>query len=285
MLNTLINTFTKGDLVGLKSKLLHSTCWAQHNAKAFGEDKLQSIPLNWLTLAGRCKVESSKSITDGKHQVINLSLLPESGQNRVNYTFWLETNGQVIKSVNAVVDTMQLAFSRNQTPDKIKQQLPQPDAFVIQDYDQQDHLQDEIAKPSNIASLDNSMAKALDTWWSIWSKAQLSAINDIYQPNAEIILPAAIKSAGLDELFNFVLDKFNRLTRNFCQLETIAIEGNKVALKWFLDGDENGSKIRAPFMTILTLDNGKIIEEITTSDILAYINRFPESALFNCESS
>lgn len=285
MLNTLINTFTKGDLVGLKSKLLHSTCWAQHNVKAFGEDKLQSIPLNWLTLAGRCKVESSKLITDGKQQVINLSLLPENGQNSVNYTLWLETNGQVIKSVNAVVDTMQLAFSCNQTADKIKQQLPQPDAFIIQDYDQQDHLQEEIAKPSNIASLDKVMAKTLDTWWSIWSKAQLSAIDDIYQPNAQIKLPSAIKSAGPDELFNFVLDKFNHLTRNFCQLESIAIEGNKVALKWFLDGDENGSKVRAPFITMLTIDNGKIIEEITNSDILAYINRFPESALFNCESS
>jgi hypothetical protein len=281
MLNTFINTFTKGDLADLKSKLLHSTCWAQHNAKAFGEDKLQSIPLNWLTLAGRCNVESSKSINDGNQQVINLRLMPESGKNLINYTFWLKTNGKVIKSVDAIIDTMQLAFSTNQSIDEVKQKLPQPDAFVIQDYDQQDHLQNELAKPSNIASLDDEMAKVLDTWWSIWSQAQLSAIEVIYQKNAEINVPESSTSISPVSLFNFVLAKFNRLTRSFCQLESVAIEDKQVALKWFLDGDENGKKIRAPFITLLTIDNDKISEEITTTDILAYINRFTESSLFN----
>lgn len=281
MLDTFINTFTKGDLFGLRSKLLHSTCWAQHNAKAFGEDKLQSIPLNWLTLAGRCKVENYQNIVDGKQQVINLRLMPENGKNLINYSFWLKTNGEVIKSVDATIDTMQLAFSTNQSTEKIMQELPQPDAFVIQDYDQQDHLQDELAKPSNISSLNASMAKVLDTWWSIWSKAQLSAIEEIYHPTAEINLPANTASINSAGLFNFILAKFNRLTRNFCQLESIAVEGNQAALKWHLDGDENGKKIRAPFVTILTIENGKISKEITTTDILAYINRFSESELFN----
>ncbi len=281
MLNTFINTFTNGDLAALKSKLLHSTCWAQHNAKAFGEDKLQSIPLHWLTLAGRCSVESSQNITDGNQQVINLRLMPESGNNLINYTFWLQTNGKVIKSVDAVIDTMQLAFSTNQNTDKVKQKLPQPDAFVIQDYDQQDHLQNELAKPSNITSLDDEMANVLDTWWSIWSQAQLSAIENIYHKSAEINVPASSTNISPDSLFNFVLAKFNRLTRSFCQLESVVVEGNQVALKWFLDGDENGKKIRAPFITILTITNDSISEEITTTDILAYINRFPESSLFN----
>lgn len=281
MLNTLINTFTKGDLIGFKSTLLHSTCWAQHSAKAFGEDKLQSIPLNWLTLAGKCQVKSSINITDGNQQVINLSLMPENGKNLINYTFWLKTNGKVIKAVDAIVDTMQLAFSTSQSADKVKQQLPQPDAFVIQDYDQQDHLQDELAIPSNIAPLNSELAAVLDTWWSIWSKSQLSAISDIYHDNAEINLPATSTSINPDGLFNFVLGKFNCLTRSFCQLESIAIEGNQVALKWYLDGDENGNKIRAPFITMLTIDNGKISQEITTTDILAYINRFGDSVLFN----
>lgn len=281
MLNTFINTFTQGDLEDLKSKLLHSTCWSQHNAKAFGEDKLQSIPLNWLTLTGRCTVQSSINICDNKQQVFNLSLLPKNGNNAINYTFWLKTNGKVIKSVDAIVDTMQVALSTNQTAEKVKQQLPQPDALVIQDYDQQDHLQDELAKPSNIASLDNKMAETLDTWWSIWSKAQLSAIGDVYQQNAEISLPATSNCIHLDGLFDFVLAKFNRLTRRFCQLESLAIEGNHVAIKWHLDGDENGSKVRAPFISILTIENDKISKEITTTDILAFINRFPLSELFN----
>jgi len=125
------------------------------------------------------------------------------------------------------------------------------------------------------------MANVLDTWWSIWSKAQLSAIEEVYHPTAEINLPANTKSIKPAGLFNFILSKFNHLTRIFCQLESIAVEGNQVALKWYLDGDENGKKIRVPFVTILTIENGSISEEMTTTDILAYVNRFSGSELFN----
>lgn len=281
MLTTLIDAFTKGDLAELKSKLLHSTSWAQHNAKSYGEDKLQAIPVNWLTLTGVCSVEKSTQISQGHHQVINLVLQPEGADNSINYTFWLETNGKVVKAVDAIVDTMQLAFATNQTTEKVIQALPQPDAFVLQDYDQQDHLQEELATPANVAGLTGSLADQLNTWWSIWSSAQLSGIGQVYAENAEVSLPGSALSSTPEELFNYVLNKYSQLTRVFCQIENVAIDANKVAIKWYLDGDEKGKRIRVPFITLLTLEQGKIIADNTTSDILAHINRFQDSELFN----
>lgn len=281
MLTTLVQAFTKGDLAELKSKLLHSTSWAQHNAKSYGEDKLNAIPVNWLKLAGACHVEQSDVVSQGHHQVINLVLRPDGADNKVNYTFWLETNGQVIKSVDAIVDTMQLTFATSQTTEKVVQALPQPDAFVLQDYDQQDHLQDELATPSNVAGLSGDLATLLDTWWSVWSSAQFSGISQVYAEDAEISLPGSALSSGPTELFNYVLNKYSQLTRVFCQIEKVAVEANKVAVKWYLDGDENGKRIRASFISVLTLDKGKVTADITTSDILAHINRFPDSELFN----
>lgn len=281
MLHTLVNAFTKGDLAELKSKLLHSTCWAQHNAKSYGADKLQAIPVNWLKLAGACSVKNSAVVNQGDHQVINLVLRPEGADNSINYTFWLETNGQVVKSIDAVVDTMQLAFATNQATETVTQALPQPDAFVLQDYDQQDHLQDELATPANVAGLSGDLANQLNTWWAIWSSAQLSGIEQVYAENAEISLPGSALTNTPVELFNYVLNKYSQLTRVFCQIEKVAVDANNVAVKWFLDGDENGKRIRAPFITLLTLEQGKIVADNTTSDILAHINRFPDSELFN----
>lgn len=281
MLNSLINAFTQGDLSGLNSKLLHSTCWSQHNAKAYGEDQLKSIPLNWLTLAGRCQLTKSHSICANNQYVINLQLALENTKQPVNYTFWLETNGQVIKSVKAVLDTKQLAFASNKPTDQVIEALPYPDPFVLQDYDQQDHLQGEFAKPSNVVQLGEEQKILLDKWWEIWSKAQFSSIDSVYQVNAQIQLPGLMTCTDRNMLFNFVVSKFSHLSRTFAQIEMVVIEGNNVAIKWFLDGDEKGQRIRAPFISMLTIDNNQIKAELTTTDILAYSKRFSQSELFN----
>lgn len=280
MLNSLVNAFTQGDLSGLNSKLLHSTCWSQHNTKAYGEDQLKSIPLNWLTLAGRCQLITSNSVSANNYSVINLQLGLQNTKQPVNYTFWLETNGQVIKSVEAMLDTKQLALANNQPIEQVSQALPSPDTFVLQDYDQQDHLQEEFAKPSNVAQLSEQQATLLDNWWEIWSKAQLASIDSVYHPNADIQLPGLLAVTDKNRLFDFVLNKFSNLSRAFAQIERVVVEDNNIAIKWFLDGDEKGQRIRAPFISMLTIDDNQIKAELTTTDILAYAKRFSQSELF-----
>lgn len=281
MIETLIKAFTTGDIAELKSKLLHSTCWSQHNAKAYGQDKLQGQVLNWLALTGRCQVLNQTCLRQGEHSVVHLTLQPQHSEKTVDYRFWIETNGDVIKSVYAIVDTLQLAFATSQTTDVIMQELPQPDAFVLQDYDQQDHLQNDLAKPSNIGQLSHEQASLLDAWWAIWSEAQLANIDTLYQANAKIALPGATSNGNKQEFFDFVLNKHSGLTRVFCQLEQVIVDGDQVAVKWFMDGDEKGQRIRVPFITLLTLNQGKISVDQTSSDILAHVKRFQESMYFN----
>ena len=281
MISTLVNAFTKGDLAELNTKLLHSTCWQQHNAKAFGQDKLQAIVINWLKATGQCKVVEQNLVSQGQQQLVSLKLQPCNSDKTVNYSFWLETNGEVIKSVSAVVDTMQLAFATEQTAEKVAQMLPTPDAFVLQDYDQQDHLQQDLATPSNVAKLDAKQAEILESWWAVWSNAQLSAISAIYTDDAKVELPGLTSNSSSADLFKYVLGKYSHLTRIFCQLEQVILDNEQVAVKWYLDGDENGTRIRVPFITLLTLKQGKIVADNTTSDILAHINRFNDSEFFN----
>lgn len=281
MIDTLIKAFTTGDIAELKTKLLHSTCWSQHNAKAYGQDKLQAQVLSWLALTGRCQVINQTCISQGEQQLIHLTLQPQNSDKTVDYCFWLETNGQVIKSVYAIVDTLQLAFATSQTTDVIMQALPQPDAFVLQDYDQQDHLQADLAKPSNITQLTIEDGNLLDAWWAIWSEAQLANIDNLYQANAKIALPGATSNCNKQEFFDFVLHKHSGLTRVFCQLQQIIVDGQQVAVKWFMDGDENGHRIRVPYISLLTLNHGKISFDQTSSDILAHVKRFQESRYFN----
>jgi hypothetical protein len=77
-----------------------------------------------------------------------------------------------------------------------------------------------------------------------------------------------------------VLSIKSKLTRVFCQLEDVVIEGNNAAIKWFIDADELGQKIRLPLMTILKTNGEQITSEITTCDILAFNKRHHHSKLF-----
>lgn len=281
MLEIIINAFTKGNLVGLKSKLLHSTSWAQHNVKAYGENKLQRIIVDWLTLVGRSEVLSQNVIRQGDNCVISINLKPIDTEQTVSYLLWLETNGNVIKSIYAIADTEQIRQIKSLSAEQIMSALPQPDAFELPDYDQQDHLQGDLATPSNIANRDHDFLKLLDHWWAIWSKFQLSAIEQMYSGNAEIELPGKQNKCSHSELFDFVLSIASKLDRPFAQLEHVILENNNAAIKWHLDGDLTGNKVRLPFITLLTLNDGKIISEQTTCDIWAFNKRFSESQLFD----
>jgi hypothetical protein len=70
------------------------------------------------------------------------------------------------------------------------------------------------------------------------------------------------------------------LTRIFTQLEDIAIDGQDVAIKWFLDGDEGDDKIRLPFITLLKIENNRITVDTTICDILAFNKNFSASRVF-----
>lgn len=276
----LIRTFTLGDVTGYKSGLLHSSFWSQHNTKMFGEDKLTSVPLTWLMSAGRCQVMQSLVVQQANISVIHLKLKTQDYDLPINYTFWLHNNGKAIKSVYAIVDTLQLSIAKNATVDEITLSLPEPDPLVIPDYDQQDNLQDEFAIPSSIIIELCSLSVLLDSWWSIWSNSQLSIIDDVYTEKSNISLPGSFQQKSRSDIFEFVLSIKSKLTRVFCQLEDVAIEGNDAAIKWFIDADELGQKVRLPLITILKTNGKHITSEITTCDILAFNKRHYHSKLF-----
>jgi hypothetical protein len=280
MLDMLIKTFTQGDVAGYKSSLLHSSFWSQHNTKMFGEDKLTSVPLNWLMSAGRCQVSQSLAVRQANISVIHLKLKIQEHDLPINYTFWLQNNGEVIKSVYAIVDTLQLSIVKNTHVDVITLSLPEPDPLVIPDYDQQDNLQGEFAIPSGIIPKPCSIDVLLDSWWSIWSSSQLQVIDDVYTQKSVISLPGSFQQKSSSDIFKFVLSIRSKLTRVFCQLEDVVVEGNNAAIKWFIDGDEFGQKVRLPLITILKTNGEQITSEITTCDILAFNKRHHHSKLF-----
>jgi len=280
MLDMLIKTFTQGDVAGYKSSLLYSSFWSQHNTKMFGEDKLTSVPLNWLMSTGRCQVSQSLAVRQANISVIHLKLKIQEHDLPINYTFWLQNNGEVIKSVYAIVDTLQLSIVKNTHVDEITLSLPEPDPLVIPDYDQQDNLQGEFAIPSGIIPKPCSIDVLLDSWWSIWSSSQLQVIDDVYTQKSVISLPGSFQQKSSSDIFKFVLSIRSKLTRVFCQLEDVVVEGNNAAIKWFIDGDEFGQKVRLPLITILKTNGEKIVSEITTCDILAFNKRHQHSKLF-----
>jgi hypothetical protein len=280
MLDMLINTFTKGDIAGYKSSLLHSSFWSQHNTKMFGEEKLTSVPLTWLKSAGRCDVSQSLVIQQANISVIHLKLNIQDCDLPINYTFWLHNNGEVIKSVYAIVDSLQLSIAKNINVDDVTLSLPEPDPLVIPDYDQHDNLQGEFAIPSSIISKPCSLSVLLDSWWSIWSNSQLSIIDEVYAEKSDVSLPGSFQQKSSSEIFEFVLCIKSKLTRVFCQLEDVVIEGNNAAIKWFIDGDELGQKVRIPLITILKTNGEQITTEITTCDILAFKKRHNHSKVF-----
>ena len=280
MLDMLINTFTKGDIAGYKSSLLHSSFWSQHNTKMFGEEKLTSVPLTWLKSVGRCHVSQSLVVQQANISVIYLKLNMQDCDSPINYTFWLHNNGKAIKSVYAIVDTLQLSIAKNANMDEIILSLPEPDPLVIPDYDQQDNLQGEFAIPSSIANEPCTIGVLLDSWWSIWSNSQLSIIDEVYVEKPDISVPGIVQQNCSSEIFEFVLCIKTKLTRVFCQLEDVVIEGNDAAIKWFIDGDELGQKVRLPLITILKTNGEQITSEITTCDVLAFNKRHNHSKLF-----
>jgi hypothetical protein len=280
MLDMLIKAFTQGDVAGYKSSLLHSSFWSQHNTKMFGEDKLTSVPLTWLMSAGRCQVLQSLVVQQANTSVIHLKLKTQDYDLPINYTYWLHNNGKAIKSVYAIVDTLQLSIAKNATVDEITLSLPEPDPLIIPDYDQQDNLQGEFAIPSSIISELCSLSVLLDSWWSIWSNSQLSIIDDVYTEKSDISLPGSFQQKSRSDIFEFVLSIKSKLTRVFCQLEDVVIEGNDAAIKWFIDADELGQKVRLPLITILKTNGKHITSEITTCDILAFNKRHYHSKLF-----
>jgi hypothetical protein len=210
-----------------------------------------------------------------------LTFEPTNQHGTINYVFWLETNQLMVKSVLAIVDTVQLAVASVKELKQISDSLPTADFLMISDYDQQDHLQHDIAWPSKLISKNNEKAEILDGWWAIWNQKQLANINKFYNADAVINLSGNKLPQKKALLFDFVLSKANKLTRTFTQLEDIAVDGQHVAIKWFLDGDEASSKIRLPFITLLTIENNKITSDTTTCDILAFNKHFPASALFS----
>ncbi len=280
MLETIIKAFTTGNVKEIQEKLIHSSSWEQHLVTHYGQEKLISIVLNWLKLAGRSKAIASHVVTSGEAQVIHLQLQPLESKYTVDYVLWLETNGEVIKTISSVVDTSQLVEISKLTLPKIISTLPDPDPFVLCDYDQQDHLQGELALPSTMAIMTDSVADLVDKWWSIWSEKQLANISEVYAQKVNVQYPGKPLFQQQEALFNYVLTLQAKLTRKFAQIESIAVAGNKVAIRWSLDGDEEAKRIRVPFISMLTIEGGKIVSECTLCDILAHRKRYIASKLF-----
>jgi hypothetical protein len=108
MLDSIINTFTRGDLADLSSKMLHSVYWAQHSAKFYGSEKINVVLGNWFAFTGEYTVLAHQTIKQNNHYVVPLTFEPTNKNGIINYVFWLETNQLMLKSVLVIVDTVQL---------------------------------------------------------------------------------------------------------------------------------------------------------------------------------
>jgi hypothetical protein len=70
------------------------------------------------------------------------------------------------------------------------------------------------------------------------------------------------------------------MNRSYCQLENICVDKdeNSLAVKWHIDGDyiDNGKikRIRVPVISVLMIENKRIVEEQLQIDWLALYKQY-----------
>jgi len=276
MLQTFVSLFTQQNLSALREKFLHSTSWTQQGCKAYGAEQLKSIPLSWFYYAGLSRCDRANVVEGQEQSLVSLSLTPKDGTQNVDYVFWLEHQKDVIKSIHSIVDSKALISGLSLFEDDYLNRMPTPAPLVICNYDQQDHLQNELAKPSDYIS-NVGLSETLDLWWSIWAKSNLSAALEVYFEHKQ---PELIASYPATEV---VLNLNQKLSRIFCQIESVIHDSKQgtVAIKWYLDGDHQGQRVRLNFISEFEFEQSKISVEKLHFDPLAFKKRYSNLSLFD----
>ncbi len=276
-----IDFFESGDPEILNTKLLHSSSWKQNNVTAFGHAQINQLLSDWIALVGRCNVKLVSEIKDGDMHHIMLQLTPTKGEQFFLISLWVKHNDNVIKRVNCIVDTLQLTKSKKITINQIRESLPNPDPLQIPDLDHQDHLQNCHAVPSML--IDNAMINTglLDKWWSIWTCGQLKGISQLYSEDAYIYNPQHGENCSPDSLFNSIATIRSLFVRKLCQIEHISMEENRVAISWYLDGDDKllRQRVRINCCSLLEINSDQISKDIFIFDTAAQLKLQSESAL------
>lgn len=285
--SAILDLYSKGDMLTVRSKLLHSTAWQQALFTAYGESQQSRLWINWLNKCGLCKVINCRTLSnDTGHSAMLLDLQPSKGQAPLRMMLFIEHNSLNIKQVELTIDTLTLREALQVSSEDLSDWWPSPDPLLISDYDQQIHPQTSHAKPSSILAQDNKHGSVLEQWWEIWQLMQLSHIQTLYRPSAQIYLPGAQQGETPSALFEHVTKLINRLHRHYCQLEqliTDPADPDCIAVKWYMEGDiksgNSVTRVRLNLMSFLQVDGDKISKEYLLFDDVAFQKQFPKLAL------
>ncbi len=283
MMNCFIDFFTTGDPTALNTKFLHSSSWKQHNVTTFGHTQINELLTEWVALVGRSNVDVVSEVKDDCMHLITLKLTPLKTEASFLINLWVNHNDTVIKRVNCIVDTIQMTKAVGKSITQVSEIFPDPDPLHIPDLDHQDHLQNCHAIPSMLIDSTRINTDLLDKWWSIWTWGKLQGISQYYSDDAYLYHPQEGENCSADSLFNMVAGLRNLFVRKLYQLEHISVENNRVAIRWYLEGDERLSKkrVRIYCCSILEISSDQISKDILIFDTVAQLKKQSESSLFN----
>lgn len=280
MFNQLIELYTKGDLAQLSANILHSTAWKQHDFTAYGNMQIEKLWLKSIEQFGFLTVTERQEIQGEQFSALYIELSDQVKSEKVSLAFFFEHNNLHIKKLHCIVDTLALAKLLQQDVATIIQALPASDPLLLSQFDHQLHPKSYHATPDDITELPVSLRSTVNKWWNIWQEKQLANFDKIYHSNAIVTLAGFGKNEGFNQLRSFHLKLHNRMNRSYCQLENIAFDEakNSVAIKWHVDGDYIDSgvikRIRLPFISILTINEGLVVKEYLQADWLALCKQY-----------
>jgi len=280
MFQELTDLYTLGDLDKIRSKILHSSSWKQHEFTAYGNAQIEKMWLKSLELFGFSKVVQSQFIDGKGTSALYLKLTKSQEKEPISLSIMFEHNQTHIKKVHCIVDTKSLTKLLQITEQALLPLLPSVDPLLISQFDHQLHPQSYHAVPSDICTLPANISSAVEAWWHIWQANQVASFNEIYAKDADIFIAGKDSRQNVEQLRNYKLYLNNRLGRSYCQLETISVDekNSQVAISWQIDGDfqdiEKTKRLRVSAHTYLTIENGKITAEKLLIDWLAIQKRF-----------
>ena len=276
MFGHITNLYTEGDLNGLRGHLLHSTAWIQHQQTAYGEEQITRIWMTWLANCGLSTCKEQVVISNNEQSLILLSLLPDKGGNEVRLGLWAWHNEQYFKRMVCQVDTSLMRLATGLDEAALMEMLPSPDPLIIGDYDQQEHPHHVDVEPGDLANLGDQVVPVLKGWWTLWQREQLANIRRFYSEDALIQLPGMPGNASHQDLLSCCSDWFMRLSRRFCQPESVICDAHdpgSIAVLWNMEGDmpaANGiRRVRMPVINLLQIADGRIQRDTMLADPLA----------------
>jgi hypothetical protein len=277
--------FSKGDLQGMRSRLLHSSAWQQHGRTSFGNEQITSSWMVWLANCGLSDCSEAISLDNGNESIVLLTLSPKSSPTSVRIAVWSWHNREFIKRLVCIPDTELLAGSLGVSATAVADLLPQPDPLLISDYDQQQHPFSVDVTPGDLADIPAGMQAAIDGWWSLWRDEQLAAVSECYSNDAHIQLPGRVEAQTGDQLIRFASHTFQQMQRRYCQPESVLLDPDnpgRLGILWHMEGDMNAGnekagqprqRVRNTLITYLEIQDGKIVRDTSIFDQAALIKR------------